>query len=885
MRRFVLRLLTFFRSSRAESELARELEAHLRLLEDDYAARGMSPDEARFAARRAFGGQIEQMKVHHREARSFRLLDNSWLDIKLALRMLVRFPALTIVATLAMATAIAIAAGGYAILGALADPSLPLPDGDRIVMLQFRSTANFTAERRTAREFAEWRGQLRTVEDLGAFRQVERNLILPNAAPELVRVAEMTASGFRVAGMAPLIGRYLEDDDERAGAEPVIVIGQDVWERRFASDPAILGRSVQLGAVTHTIVGVMPGAFRFPISDRYWVPLRVDTSAYPRLEGPELYMFGRLAPDATIDAAQAELTAIGQRLSSDFPDIHARLQPHVVRYALPFTEMDDPENVLAVRVARFMLVLLLALVATNVAILVYARTVTRHGEIAVRSALGASRRRIVAQLFIEALALSLLASCIALTFVSGALGEVQRRVLPAFENFPFWLDFRLTPSTLAYTALLAVVAAAIVGVIPALKATGRHVQLRLQDVSRGGGAGMRLGRTWTALIVIQVAVAVGVLPVTVYQAWDAAQKVLADPGFPAEEFLTAQVVLDRAPETSPTTLRARYGDRLQTLMQRLREDADVRAVSFSRTEPGQENAIRVAVDGVAGPSIGHLVWFNRVGHDWMQAFNVPLLTGRALTPADASGGGTVLVNAAFVSEVLGGGHAVGRQLRYAGTNAATGLGERWHEIVGVVADFPNDASGKPRPLVYAAAAPGDIDGVRLAVHVRSGDALAFAPRLRTTAAAIDPALQLRDVNSIHAAAMEGALIFQMVALGFVVLALSVVALSAAGIYALMSVTVEQRRREIGIRTALGADPRRLLAAVFARALGQLTAGAAFGMGAALLMDAAEQDMLEGHGPVIVPAVALFMMLVGLIAALGPARRGLRLAPTEALRAE
>jgi putative ABC transport system permease protein len=907
MRRFLLRLWTFVRAGRAEVDLRREIESHLQLLQDAFVADGMSPDEARFAARRAFGGQVEQVKERQRDARSFRVLDQWWLDVKLALRMLVRYPGLTVVGTIGMAVAMALASGAFAIIGAMLSPSIPLDEGERVVSIQFWNVTTNMPERRIVHDFAASRGELTAIDDLGAFRQVGRNLILRGAAPEVVRVAEMTASGFRIARVAPLLGRYLADDDERPGAPPVAVIGHREWRRRFAADPAIIGKSIQLGTITYTVVGVMPEGFAFPVNDHFWVPLQIDPAAYARLRGPELMVFGRLGPGRTREAVQAELTTIGQRLSGDFPATHAQLRPYVVPYTYPFSDMDEPENALALRLMQFLVALLLGVVAINVAILVYARTATRHAEIAVRSALGASRRRIVTQLFIEALALSLLAAVVGLGIVAVALGEIGNVLIPIVGELPFWLDFRLHPAVVIYSLVLAVFAAAIVGIVPSLKATGRHVQRRLQGISTGGSAGMRLGATWTALVVAQVAVAVALLPMAVYHAWDATQHGIAEPGFPAQEFLRARLVMDRASlpgageEASEAAFSSRYADRLTELMRRLEGEADVRSVTFARAAPGEEGAVWIAVDGVpmppsaadysvaAGTSLGHQVGLNRIAPNWLEVFDVAVLAGRRLTGGDARGN-AVLVNERFVRRILNGGNALGQQLRYVGVSGDASPADvdmaRWHEIVGIVPDFPVDPAGREVARVYQAVLPDALHPAMLAVRVRGEEATAFAARLREITAAVDPDLQLRGVDRIDAPAQHDRSVFRLVALGLVVLTLSVVVLSAAGIYALMACTVEQRRREIGIRTALGADPRRILAAIFARALAQLGVGAALGMGVALLLEIGSGgEAMAGYGEVIIPIVAAFMMTVGLIAALGPARRGLRVHPTETLRAE
>lgn len=224
IRRCILRLLSVFRAGRAEVDLAREIAAHLQMLEDEFIAQGMSAADARCAARRAFGG-VEQAKEHQRDVRSFRSLGNSWTDIKLGLRMLVKYPGLTLVGGLGIAVAVAIAAGAFSIGFALLNPSLPLAGGDRIVAIQNWDTAANDPDRRIAHDFMAWRDELTSVEGIGAFRQVSRNLIAPGAQPETVRVAEMSASGFSIARVSPFMGRYLVPDDEIEGALPVAVIG------------------------------------------------------------------------------------------------------------------------------------------------------------------------------------------------------------------------------------------------------------------------------------------------------------------------------------------------------------------------------------------------------------------------------------------------------------------------------------------------------------------------------------------------------------------------------------------------------------------------------------------------------------------------------------
>ena len=868
--------------------------------------------------RRCQGGRAVTARLWYwRQAASFWIhfrrpvsIGFSWMDFRLGLRMLVRYPGLALVGILGMAVGVAIAAGGYSVMNAFTSPALPLDEGDRIVAIQNWDLDRHRPERRVTHDFLAWRAGLTSVVDIGAYRQVGRNLIVPGVQPETLRIAEMSAAGFRVARVAPLLGRYLLDDDERAGAPAVVVIGAGLWRSRFNADPGIVGRAIQLGDAIHTVVGVMPDEFRFPVDHAVWVPLRLNPSRHERREGPSLAVFGRLAPGATLDAARAELETVGQRAAAAFPTTHARLRPAALPYTHPFFDIDDPQTAWLARLLQYLMAVLLIVVCVNVAILVYARTATRGGEIAIRTALGASRRRVVAQLFVEALVLSISASIVGVALTSVGLTQVNGAMQRAFDQaLPFWWKFRVSPGTLVYVAALTVMAAAIVGAVPALKATGRRVQTGLQSISAGGGAGMQLGSVWTILIVAQVAVAVALLPAAVYHAWSSLRYGLQAPGFAADEFLTAQLTMDRATGTTvaadPTEAEyaARYAGRQAELVRRLEDDPAVVAITSMLAAPGDEPSVFVEAEGVPVPEkpgdyslgdgtrMGYVSRFSRVDIDYFKVFGVTVLTGRGFRAGDADVAAPgVIANRAFVEQVLGGGEAVGRRIRFVGRGGDTSADHvelnRWFEIVGVVADFParRMESGLASAKVYQAVAPGRTYPLTLALRLRGTTPSAYSARLREISAALDPNLQLRAVASLDTVLRREQEMMRLVAIGLGAVTASVVILSAAGVYALMSFTVARRRKEIGIRAALGADPARLLRGIFSRVGLQLAAGAGLGAAVAAGLEALSGgEMLEGHGAFVLPIVALVMTMVGLCAAVGPARRGLRIHPNEALR--
>ena len=814
----------------------------------------------------------------------------SALDLKLAARMLARSPGLTLVGGFGMAIGVALGAGAYAVINSYFYPELPLNEGNRVVALAKFNPLREYKDRQVLYDFLVWRREMRTVVDIGAFRTVRRNVISETGQAEPITLAEMTASGFRAARVPPLLGRVLIESDERPGAPEVVVIGYDVWQARFAGDPTVIGRAIRLGRTVHTIVGVMPTGFAFPVSHDYWIPLHLDPNAtIAPGTGPELDVFGRLAPGATKQSAQAELAMIGKRIAAQGPPALAELRPRVVAYTDIFVNAEAQGEVTVYTMIRFLIAFLLVVVAMNVAVLVYARTVARTGEIAVRTALGATRGRIVAQLFAEALVLSGLSALVGLGIVAVSL-RMFDDVIASSGGVPFWIHSGISLGTVLYALALAALSAVIVGVIPALRATG--AQLRETIGSMGSGARARLGPTWTVLIIGQIAIAVAILPPALIKGVRVVGEATRPAGFAAREYLSSRFLVERDADVAADSSRnaaASDSARLTvtTLLRRLASEPGVAGVTITNAKPWDTYSARVEVDGGARP-MRHVA-VTTVDTSYFRLFGVRVLAGRDFTAADEvlpPGDRPVIVNRSFVAEMLGSGRPIGRRVRYLNSGDKA---PRWMTIVGVVEDFPVAAKtpGQANGMgVYNLTTPGEWAEGQLTIRLRGQTPETFAPALRRIAASVDPMLQLSEVNSLDAFYREYARGAAQLALVVALVTGSVLLLSAAGIHALMSFTVNQRRREIGIRSALGASARRILTSVLARAARQLSVGVGVGLVVAVALDLlAGGEMLEGAGLLTVPATAVFMFVVGLIAAAGPARRGLRVQPTEALRAE
>ena len=448
------------RRDELEREMAEEFRHHVEMRTADLMGRGLSSDAALRQARLEFG-HIGNHKADARASRGLRPFDElslSALDVKLGVRMIAKHRGLSLVSLIGMSVAITIGTTALSVISALSDPSIPLSEGEQLVSIRNWDIRSNTAESRLAHDLTYWERELETVRELGVFQSDFRNLIVPGATPQVVRVASMSASGFRIARVAPVIGRPLIADDERTDAAPVVVIAHEEWQRRFDGDSGVVGRSVRLGSSVHTIVGVMPAGFRFPVNHRYWVPIHLNAASLTPGSGPSVSVFGRMAEGVSMVQVQVELTTIGLRLAASFPATHQYLRPRATAYANPFLGLDTPTVKWAIRSARVAIGMLLLLIAVNVAVLIYARTASRTGEIALRTALGASRHRIVTQLFVEALALSAIAAAVGLTISSIGLRAGQDYLWPASrDEFPFWVDFAPSPMLIAYAIGLAVV--------------------------------------------------------------------------------------------------------------------------------------------------------------------------------------------------------------------------------------------------------------------------------------------------------------------------------------------------------------------------------------------------------------------------------------------
>lgn len=832
-----------------------------------------------------FGGQAE------RGERAFDTLRFSGLDLKLAGRMLIKHPAITMIATIAIAFAIAVGAVGFEIARQALWPTIPLPDGNAIVALRSWNVADNASVPASRRDYEMWRDGLRTITDLSAVEVEERSIDVGSGPGRPETIANVTASTFALTRVPALMGRTLLAADERAAAGEVVVIGYDFWQQQLDGAQDAVGRVIRISGTPVTIVGVMPPGYRFPQANNIWRPLPLER--FPEATPVLRHVFGRLASGHSRQDMIAEVAAIGARAATMFPETRQNIRLHVVSLpdAVSFWDEHVPMVLASMNV---FLVLLAALLCGNVGMLLFARAVSRERELVVRAAIGASRGRLIMQLFAEALLLASVGAVVGLLVARFVLAATWATIAAGDAGpLPFWISTSLSATTILYAAGLTLFAAAVAGIVPALKVTSGSTDRRLRAASSGGG-GLQFGGVWSVVIVAQIALTT-MLPVPLIGV--GAGFVHArnnEAGFAAEEFLTATLALDRldgalaSGDTVPAVRAARFEARYRALADRLRQEPEVLDVTYADQLPLMRlRWYAIEAEG-SPPNQGndhcipnYCAGIVSVDPRFFDVVGAPVIQGSGLTTSNAEQKTrAVVVNEFFVQRVLQGRNPIGTRIRLASRQPTA---DSWYQIVGVVPDLGvSDNEGDwGRASVYQARLPSETGTLRVAIHLR-GDPQHFAVRLRELAQAVDPAFRVSDPMPLTRLADTSAAYW----LGLLVTLTSVtLMLSLAGVYAVTAFAVARGTREIGVRVALGAAPVHVLTAVFRRPIIQV--GLGIGLGTIFALATFTQGAFDVRLVDLTRTAvfALATILCCVLACLVPTRRALRIQPTEALRDE
>jgi putative ABC transport system permease protein len=804
-------------------------------------------------------------------------------DVRLAVHSLTKAPLTSVLSVVSLSVGIAAALTGFSVIEGTVFKDLPFPGGDRIMLVQDYDRANrFTVDVR-ADEYLRRRDGLTSFEYLSAF--VIRSVVV-GETPETSTVARafLVTPGFlRMTETSPIMGRLPDADDVRPGAEPIVVLPFATAVRLMGTASDAVGRTVAIGGVRRTVVGVMPEGFGFPWNDDIWIPFDARDSDTP------VSMVGKLRPGVGVRRARAEMAAVARPDPSQVAP-GADIAHLVTKLTRPTT---DDLQLLWTAVPIGILVLLLLVMATNVANLVLARNATRSAELAVRSALGASRARVVGQLALE----------VVLTAVVAGLAGVgiSRLLITVLETWvtdlPTWMDFSLSNGAVAFAVVLGGLVTLVAGVAPALRVTAWAPAEALK--SAGRVSGVRFGRMASALIVAQLTISVGFLSAATLLGQSLLTYTFDRYDIPADETLVAQIYWGwpqelNDPESGLTDV-ARGELRQRFLAEATRQRREIRAgvlalprvtgAAYGSRFPGNDTDTElVEVEGLDVPP--RRVEVAEVGPGYFELVGATAVAGRLFrTDELADGLPAVVVNEPFVRTHLRGVRPVGRRLRLAAPGD-DGTPGPWVTVVGVVPDLglnpgnPANAAAIYRPL-------SDRSFVYLAV-LSSGEPGALAPRIVGIAGAVDPSIQVQRTRTLAAQMREPMLIFKGLGMAFLILGGLALLLSAASLHALTSFTVTRRTRELGIRQALGAGSRSIVRTVVHRAAAQVAAGLVLGLSMALgLLRIARSFPWEVRqsNPA---ALALVLGVLALSAAAALARpllRALRIRPADAMRSE
>jgi len=801
-------------------------------------------------------------------------------DLRHSVRSLVRSPGFTTLAILTLAIAIGANSALFSVVyGVLLRP-LPYDQPDRLVVVARQSSQTGEPSPVSLPDFQSWRRLSATLEDLAAWAETDGDLTW-NERAEQVAGARVSHNLFSVLGVAPRLGRTFSATEDRRGGPRVVLLSHALWASRFASDPAIVGRSLRLDAASYEIVGVMPPIFAFPATDaQYWLPLQDDALLAASLGEVEdlssvafLSLVGRLQPGVGAAAAQKELAALADE--HDGPQVRAWLGSVGVR-SLQRSVVGEVAPLLLTLMGAVGLVLLVA--CANVANLLLARGIERRQAITVRLALGATRARVVRQLLTES------------TVMAGAGGLAGYGLAILLTDLLRWLaadtlprvgEVRPDATVLAFTAGAVILSVTLSGLLPALSASRQRMTVSARVAGGGSATG---GRLQSGLVVTQVALATVLMLGAGLLVHSFDRLTAVDPGFDATGVLTARVSLPRERYGEERLVRAFYN----RLSARLAALPGVEAAGTTSDLPFGPGGVQVIFEAEGQPRAeDEQPWakLHIVGDGYLAALGRPLLAGRGLGSQDGAEAPAVAVVSRHMAQLAWPGEsALGKRFRLGGDTSEEG----WHTVVGVVEDARGGTLNEqisPSFLLSRQQLPWRTMGL----VVRSGgDTAALAEPLRRVVWDLDPELPVTDVETLTArldASVAGPRFRTAVLAFFALLALAV---ATAGVHGLVAFSVARRRFEIGLRMALGAERGRVLRSVLGRMLRLAAIGLALGLAASLLTNHLVAAFLFGvttEDPVTYLAALATLLATLVLAAMGPARRASGVDPAAVLRGE
>jgi putative ABC transport system permease protein len=883
MREWVRRLFAVGRRGRRDEEVDDELRFHLDELARDFARDGLDPAAARLAAERELGG-LGRTKQAWRDQRSFLALEETLQDARYGARVLRRSRGLSLLAAVMLAVAVGATTSLFTVVDAVLLAPLPYARaGDLAVVSEEYLPLHAPNVSVAAGNFLEWQDRARSLSALTAVDERLQNLT-SDGEPQQVNVGAVSSGFERTVQVEPAEGRLFAADEFQPGRENVAIISHAIWSSRYGGG-SVIGRAIVLDDRPYTVIGVMPRGFMFPTpQQQIWIPLPVTAADRENRTGHSLFAVARVRDGVSISAASHELHDVAETLRGEFPESNKDWSVNVVpaREAM----VGKTTEVLKAMVGAVALLLLVA--CANVAGLLLTHGVARGRELAIRSALGASRVRIVRQLLTESILLGMAGASagVALAFVAHPLIEALR---PA--DLLTWKPIAIDGRALAFGAATAIVCGLVFGTLPALIASRANIAAAASE--RSGGR--RAARVRQALVALEVALAVVLVAGAALLGQTLVHLTAVDPGFRPDSVVTMTVAL-------PAT---RYGDDrrvdlfYRALFERLRTIPGVRAAGAVQALPlsGNTSVRPYEIVGGATGNARPVAHYRIVVPGYVEVMGIPLLAGRTFTERDTADRPLVaMVNDTLRRQAWGDRNPIGERITFGGT---PGSADRWAEVIGIVGDVRHFGPGTPAPpeMYWPAEqidrVPGDTlrrmrRGLTLVLAAASGDPLSLVPSARAAVRAVDPDQPIAQVRAMTS--LMGASLWLPRAAAWLLTLFA----SAAAIFALLgafgaaSYAVAQRRRELAVRLALGADPERVVRLVLTGTLGAAVAGVAIGLALAIALGRSVASMLVGITPTDPRTLVAVSALVAIATAAAcwlPARRAAGIEPMQALRVE
>lgn len=814
-------------------------------------------------------------------------------DLRFALRQLFSNPAFTAISVMALALGIGANTAIFSVVNAVLLRPLPYPEPDRLIMLR-ETTATFPSASVSYPNYLDWREGQRSFIDLALTRRDSFNLSLlgGNGSPDRVGGGRVSSNFLSVMKLKPLMGRDLTDADDVPGAPPVLLISERLWRSKFGASPQILGQKVMMDGVAREIIGVLPGALRFPRTAEVWIPLadlRKEQGVLERGNHPGFSVVGRLKPGISLSQAKADLNTIAVELERRYPDSNTTRR--VQMDLLLESSVGDYRHSLYLLLGSVICVLLIA--CANVANLQLARAIARGKELAIRAALGASRWQLMRQMLAESLLLALMGAVAGMLFAIWSLDAIVALSPARVARFQ---ETRIDFWVLCFTGLISIGAGILVGIWPAWRVSNSATLAAVlhEAGARGGSGGAMRQRARSVLVITQVALAVVLLAgagLTLKSFWRAQQEPL---NFDPTNVLTTAIALPQARYIEDEKQIAFF----QQLLDRLRALPGVEAVAVGANIPFDENewdsSFHITGTPEIPPGQEPSAEMNVVSADYFRVMGMPIIRGRAFGAEEVFEKGrarSIIIDETLAQKYFPGTDPIGRQID---DNQTFDKTQPAAVIVGVVARTRNEAPGeqnveslKFNQIYYAASQFGATDHV-LIVRVKSGDPLGLVSAIRREVQRLDPDQPLGNIATMgqNIANSLATRRLTMTLLGcFAGLALL---LASLGLYGVMALSVTQRTRELGIRMALGAARADVFRLVLGHGVTLVSVGVVAGLLGAIAASRAVSSLLYGVGALDVSALSIAiaaLVLVALVACFLPARRATLVNPIEALRAE